>query len=211
MSFKRVPTKNRMFRGSSYLDELCLVADCGPVLGCLPSMATGAPAWMTAVPCRRTEGLHDAAPRELGLRDLSTRDRREMASLAAAALATAIGVLVTGSFAAPEEELAARPLSVVIAAVPQPPRASAAFLLTARANPAITRAARRSLSDHLMLVASNAAEPAEVIAPSPHIPDQYQYVRANFASPAVRKGQGAVETRAIRQRAAPRAAVPDGI
>src|SRR5512138_695251 len=91
----------------------------GAPIGCCWSMANGAPAWLIAVPCRRSEALHDPASHGPHLRDLSSHDRREIASLAAVAVVSAVSVLSVGTgIVGTLRALDARPLSLTVVATP---------------------------------------------------------------------------------------------
>jgi hypothetical protein len=75
-------------------------------------MANGAPAWMAAVPCRRSEALHDAAPRDSRLNELAPCHRRELASLTALAVASSVSLLVLASGVIAPTVITAVPLAI---------------------------------------------------------------------------------------------------
>jgi hypothetical protein len=67
---------------------------------------------MAAVPCRRSEALHDAAPRDGRLSDLAPCHRRELASLTALAVASSVSLLVLASGVIAPTAITAVPLGI---------------------------------------------------------------------------------------------------
>lgn len=167
-------------------------ADCrgpprGAPLGCAWGMANGAPAWLIAVPCRRSEALHDPASHGPQLRDLSTHDKREIASLAAVAVLSAVSVLSVGTgIIGPVRALDARPLSLAVVETPPAP-SSVPIQTRAIQGPARRHSAQSASAARLAL--ASATRSTEIV-PSQPVHAVMQIAQTDVPSAQARKGPG---------------------
>jgi hypothetical protein len=169
----------------------------GAPIGCPWGMANGAPAWLIAVPCRRSEALHDPASHDANIRDLTPRSRRELLLLVAVALSSTTAVLVVdGGLVPPGPPIDSAPIAIQALAaptVPLPLPISAPATRTVRRNPTTSSAAVavKASNRNPMVLASSKLAVEKV--PSSELGVAMQMVGVELASTEARKRPGAVK------------------